>query len=124
MGQDTGPCILVVEDDHDIRDMLAFALRSEGYHVVGARNGQVAFEALRGGLRAYVTLLDLTMPVMNGHEFLDAVRGGEGLEPGAIIVLSGDGDIARKTADLGLDGFLRKPVDLSTLLSVVKPFVA
>jgi CheY-like chemotaxis protein len=61
--------ILIVEDDHAIREGLTNFLEARGFKVVTAPNGLAALEKLRWGLRPCVILLDLRMAVMTGWEF-------------------------------------------------------
>ena len=63
--------VLVVEDDPDIRDATAILLEDEGYRVHQAENGQRALDALASEPLPCLILLDLMMPVMDGHEFLE-----------------------------------------------------
>ena len=59
--------VLIVEDDEDLRDMMATLLDLEGFETVAAPNGAVALELLDPFVDAIV--LDLMMPVMDGWEF-------------------------------------------------------
>jgi CheY-like chemotaxis protein len=71
MASRTNRPVLVVEDDPDIRDATAILLEDEGYRVHQAENGQRALEALATEPLPCLILLDLMMPVMDGHEFLE-----------------------------------------------------
>jgi CheY-like chemotaxis protein len=94
-------------------------LESEGFVVREARDGREALDALHAGFRPRLILLDLMMPVMNGSEFVHAL-GLSGLRTRfPIIVMSADTQTASKTAGLGLDTYLKKPVDLDDLLELV-----
>ena len=63
--------VLLIEDDHDIRETLAAILAARGFEVVAAAHGQSALEQIRDlGSRPAVILLDLQMPVMDGETFL------------------------------------------------------
>jgi len=68
MGGRASDHILLVEDDPDARDEMAWVLRREGYEVVAAADGQEALEVVRRETPALI-LLDLMMPVMDGFEF-------------------------------------------------------
>jgi signal transduction histidine kinase/DNA-binding response OmpR family regulator/sensor domain CHASE-containing protein len=69
------PCpLLVVEDDPDIRRLLKDMLQVEGWEVDEAENGAAALEQIKHK-RPSAILLDLMMPVMNGFDFLEALRG-------------------------------------------------
>lgn len=67
------PRLLLVEDDDDIRELLALALEDAGFQVLTAPNGREALDCLTS-LPAKslpsVLLLDLMMPVMDGRDFL------------------------------------------------------
>src|SRR5260370_8261573 len=63
--------ILVVDDDEDVREAIEEVLRAEGYQTRGASNGEEARHAIEeGDERPELILLDLTMPVMDGWDFL------------------------------------------------------
>jgi signal transduction histidine kinase/DNA-binding response OmpR family regulator len=68
-----GRHILLVDDDEEARRVVRGALEPAGWDVAEAENGRAALECL-ASLRADVILLDLTMPEMNGFEFLDELR--------------------------------------------------
>src|SRR5436305_15171872 len=64
------PCVLVVDDDSYIRDVVAQLLESEGYRVEEATNGVEALTIVNDATRRPdLILLDLMMPVMDGWEF-------------------------------------------------------
>ncbi|MFY2563925.1 response regulator [Corallococcus terminator] len=116
-------CVLAIDDDPDI--LLAFkdVLELEGHSVLLARGGREALELLRGGARPSVILLDLMMPDGNGWEFRDRQRADASLAPIPVVVISGQGVSAREVAALGVDDYLRKPVDVEQLLGAVSRYV-
>ncbi len=65
--------VLVVDDDHSIRDTLRLLLEDAGYSVVEAGNGVEALALLRDERAAYITLLDLRMPQLDGAGLLGIV---------------------------------------------------
>lgn len=111
--------ILIVEDDTDLREALTQVLRDEGYDVVEAAHGREALDCLRDGRRPSLILLDLTMPVMNGWQFRTAQRADPTLSSIPVIVLSAGQDLAKQMPVLGLREFIRKPIDLTSLLDSV-----
>src|ERR1044072_546856 len=62
--------VAIIEDDAEFRTMLRELLEEEQYRVVGLANGAEALEALRGDALPNVILLDVSMPVMDGFDFL------------------------------------------------------
>jgi CheY-like chemotaxis protein len=109
--------VLVVEDQDDIREFVAFVLQNEGYCVATADNGAVALEIV-GRKPVGVVLLDMRMPVMDGWAFADAYRQQPG--PHApIVVLTAAQDAEARAAQINADSFLGKPFELDDLLSVV-----
>jgi CheY-like chemotaxis protein len=111
--------VLLVEDDKDIRELLADLLRDEGYVVVEAANGAVALDALRAYQhpRIDVILLDLMMPVMDGIEF----RGLQLADPRfaliPVILFTADAKPEHKAELLSAADIIPKPVRIEELVS-------
>jgi len=105
--------ILVVDDEVDIREPLVALFESEGYEVSAAANGLEALGEVRRN-RPDVILLDLAMPVMDGHEF----RREQALDPSLadipVVTISANGSDARASA------CLHKPFHLEDVLTVVR----
>jgi two-component system chemotaxis response regulator CheY len=112
--------VLVVDDDASIREALADLLGDEGYRVTTATNGAEALTLLRppGELRPCVILLDLMMPVMSGQEFYAEQQRDPALSRIPTVVISADGNVARKAAAFGAE-FLSKPVRLEAMLGLL-----
>jgi CheY-like chemotaxis protein len=120
-----GRHILVVEDDEDIRETLAGALRDEAYEVTTARDGRDALEALeRTAVLPNAIVLDLMMPVMSGWEF----RARQRTDPRAgrvpVVILTGDPRAREIGSELAAAAWLRKPVSLNGLLEAVQRVMA
>ncbi len=111
--------ILVVEDDSDIRNALIDMLESEGYHAESAANGKEALDLLHTIQKPCLVLLDMMMPIMNGREFLDEVMKDSYLAPIPVLVVSA---IADRTTTKGAIGFIKKPVDIDTILKIVNQY--
>jgi CheY-like chemotaxis protein len=109
--------ILVVEDNDDVRDMMAVTLELEGHEVITARNGKEALDILRGGVVPCVILLDLMMPVMNGWEFRAALDADDELRHLPVVVISAAGREVLESAHAV--AYLPKPIDIEKLLDVV-----
>jgi CheY-like chemotaxis protein len=111
--------VLVVEDDFDVREVIGEILSARGYHVVGAIDGAHAMNLLRLGVRPQVILLDLMMMPVDGYEFRQMQRGDPNLADIPVIVMSAGDPRGEEVAKLEALAFLRKPVDLATLLAAV-----
>ncbi len=109
----------MVDDDPDILEALSEILESEGFAIRQARNGQEALELLERRPPNLI-LLDLMMPVMDGWEFAERIRGRVDWAQIPVIVLSADRNIGGKARELGALGYLAKPFELSDLLSLVQ----
>jgi CheY-like chemotaxis protein len=114
--------VLIVEDDADLREMMAQLLSLEGYRAETASNGREALRYLERGDPPDVILLDLMMPIMDGWEFRRRQVQDPQLAHVPVVVLSAL-DPAR-AADLGGTAFLKKPLDFDRLLELVRRFCA
>ena len=114
-----GATILVVEDDADVRDSLAEVLEEHGYHVVTADNGKVGLDKLHEIGKPSLILLDLMMPVMNGEEFLKAVRQDANLASVPVVAVSAWPKEAMRLRG-GARAFVQKPISLKRLLTIVE----
>ncbi len=109
--------VLLVEDNDDVREMMALALQLAGHDVLLARNGRDALGKLKARPRPCVILLDLMMPVMNGWEFREALRDEPALRDVPVVVVSA---LNREMAEnAGGSAYLPKPVDLDRMLEIV-----
>ncbi len=104
--------VLVVDDDPDTVETMREILEEEGHTVLSAKNGR---EGLDIALRHVpdLVLLDLDMPVMDGHAFLAALKNSPSLADVTVVVLSGASD-ARVACET-----VKKPLRLHTLLGLI-----
>ncbi len=113
--------VLVVEDDIDVRDAVADALRDAGYSVASAENGVAALDYLRSSASLPgIILLDLMMPQMDGLEFRERQRDDPRLAGIPVALLTADGHASEKAERLGAFAGLAKPIRLKGLLQVVE----
>ncbi|WP_375755108.1 response regulator [Corallococcus exercitus] len=108
--------ILIVDDEPDLREVVAELLEMEDYTVLQAANGQAALEVLASQPQPCLVLLDLMMPVMDGHEFLHRLRQDERHRELPVLMLTAH---FSAKAPPGTVGLLRKPVDIAELLAMV-----
>jgi PAS domain S-box-containing protein len=114
--------ILVIDDEDDIREMFQ-RLLGESYKVLTAANGQEGL-SLMGEELPDLMIMDIAMPVMNGYQFLEKVKGDRRTEDIPVIAISGvDTDIDR-LKELGADEFLSKPFSSTVLLDTMQRLLA
>jgi DNA-binding NtrC family response regulator len=112
--------ILVVDDEHGIRDLLFEILNDEGHAVSLAENAAEA-RAARQAARPDLVLLDIWMPDTDGVTLLKEWAGA-GLLNMPVIMMSGHAtiDTAVEATRIGAQSFLEKPITLQKLLSAVE----
>jgi len=110
--------ILLVEDDPDALDLVAYVLRRERYVVVEARDGTQALRRWKAD-RPDLIILDLGIPNLDGFEILRRIRD-EDQTP--VLVLTGrhDAQDVLRTYNLGTDDFVPKPYQFPELLARVR----
>jgi CheY-like chemotaxis protein len=118
-GQPKRDCVLIVEDDTDLRETLADLLQLEGYRTAEAANGREALARLQQSGPPCLILLDLMMPVMNGWEFREQLRQDPALAATPVAILTGVRNSADQAAALDAVGYFQKPLDLDALLATV-----
>ena len=112
--------ILIVEDDADLREMMAQLLLLEGFNAQTVANGREALDYLRTTERPELILLDLMMPVMDGWEFRREQQRDPKLAAVPVIVLSALDQT--RVGDIGAAAFLKKPLDFDRLLELVRRY--
>ncbi len=114
----TPKSVLVIDDDDDLREAIGALLDAEGYEVAYAANGAEALELLASQMVGLV-LLDMRMPVMNGWEFAKRFHERhDHLAP--IVVVTAAADAGSCAADIGADGWISKPFELTAFLKTVR----
>lgn len=108
---------LLVVDDQKVNRVLLSKMLSDEYNILEAENGQQAIELLpHKDYAVSAILLDLTMPVMDGYEFLRRIKGTQ-LEQTPVIVLTGSSDERQEERVLALGAwdFISKPYQAAVL---------
>jgi CheY-like chemotaxis protein len=116
-----GSRILLVDDNHDAATVLADSLRELGHDVLVAHDGPTALVAV-AEYRPQIALLDLGLPVMDGFELADRLRGESGLSDLTLIAVTGYAQEVdrRRTAASGFDLHLAKPIDVHQLDTFIR----
>jgi len=103
--------VIVIDDDHDILDMVTIFLQSMGCDVVGtACDGQAGYDVFKAQ-QPDLTLLDIKMPVMNGLETLKKIHHDQEDSPIFMLTSVDDTTIAEHCCHAGAKGWLRKDMD-------------
>lgn len=115
--------ILVVEDDAEIREGVAIYLKNQGYTVHGAANGAQGLELARQ-LPIHLAVVDVMMPVMDGMEATQRIRGLKREDAASIPIIA---MTAQTTADIretcrkaGMDDYIAKPIREEELAKVIR----
>ena len=108
--------ILLADDDPGVRESLAAALRSDGYAVLPAKDGQEALDMIAVS-EVDLVLLDLNMPVKNGWDTFERLSTENPLTP--IIIITARSNQLFTALAAGVGALLEKPLDIPTLLKTV-----
>ena len=116
--------ILAVDDSPSMREMLAAVLRTSGYHVVEAEDGEKAL-ALAKSQPVDVVLTDQNMPTMDGLSLVRSLRSLDEYRDTPIMMLTTESssEMKQKGREAGATGWMVKPFDPDKLLRMVKSLV-
>lgn len=112
--------ILIVDDEDDIREFISYNLRREGYQIFTASNGAEALKVAME-VRPHLILLDMMMPIMDGHQTCQAVRNTPELQHTMVVFLSAvqEEQCQLDSYNAGADDYITKPVSMRVLCSRV-----
>jgi two-component system KDP operon response regulator KdpE len=107
--------VLIVDDDHQIREALRRGLKARGYEVLSAGNGETALDILSGA-SVDVVVLDLGLPGIDGHDVIRRLRSFSDVP---VVVLSVRESQSEKVTalDAGADDYVVKPFGMDELLA-------
>ena len=113
-------CVVLVDDEANIRETIAFILDAEGIEVATAADGVEGLAAVRR-LRPKVVLLDVMMPKMDGYEVCRAIRQDPNLMSMYVIILTAKGQRSdeQRAFETGADLYMSKPFDDEVVLRVI-----
>ena len=117
----TGYCILIVDDEPDVTQMLAKLLAEHGFETYTVNNPLKAVEKA-AAVRPDLIILDFIMPQLPGSEVARMLRGYSATGDVPILFLSGarDEDLRLIAKVSGATAFLEKPVDVAQLLEKIR----
>ncbi|MDZ4716017.1 MAG: response regulator transcription factor [Cytophagales bacterium] len=113
--------ILLVEDTAPLSEEIASVLTMEGYHVTTANTGSQGLAKLLD-VHPDLVVTDLIMPVMDGFELIQRIRGIPSFAAVPIVVLSAKVTLEDKqrARNLGASSFIQKPCKINELVSTIK----
>lgn len=116
--------ILIIEDDKDIAELIAYNLQQEGYSSETVMDGSKAIMAVRK-LQPELLVLDLMLPNMDGLEICRQVKGTDDTRDIPILMLTAKGEEVDKVVgfELGADDYLTKPFSTRELMLRVKAVI-
>ena len=117
------PQILVIEDEIDIRDLISFQLKSEGYDVIAVENADKAISIIERGEKIDLFVIDWMLPgAMNGLDFTKKLKTHKNYKDLPIIMLTALTQAENIVAglDAGADDYITKPFDLNVLQARVR----
>jgi len=106
--------ILLAEDDDVAREQIAYFLRKTDSELVSARNGREGLELFKQH-HPDLIITDIRMPIMDGLQMIQEVRALDKDVKIIIISAYNDADYLVKAIDIGIDGYVMKPVDTTKL---------
>ena len=117
--------VLVADDSETILLLLRTRLEMEGHDVSTAADGEEVMDVVLhgGGERPDVLLLDAMMPRKSGIDALRELRA-EGIDTPALIVSAHQDEGDLTTSDLGVDGYVTKPIDFERLFASITELTA
>ena len=116
--KDLARMVLVVEDDHDVSNLLLELLQDKGLKAVPAFDGDSAL-ALARKLKPHLITLDLALPTIDGHDVLEKLKSDPETREIPIVVISAFTQILPAGDRRKLAYLLGKPFDIAELLEVV-----
>lgn len=116
--------VFLIEDDLDIREALVEILENEGVKVRSFQNGAQGLSSLiQSKELPCLVLLDLMMPVMDGHEFLEKKNAEFRFKEVPVVVMTADAFTHQNLSKLPeVAGLIKKPIDIDYLVQVVNSY--
>ena len=101
--------IMIIDDEAGMRDLLADALKLAGFETVTAADAMIALTQLRT-TKPDLLIVDINMPMMDGFEFIERIRGNGDNTPALMLSARGDRADITKGLTLGADDYMTKPL--------------
>ena len=110
---------MVIDDEAGVRELLADALKLAGFETVAAADAMIAQTMLRT-IKPDLLIVDINMPLMDGFEFIERIRGNGNNTPALMLSARGDRADITRGLTLGADDYVTKPFGLEELVLRVR----
>ncbi len=111
--------IMIIDDEAGVRELLGDALKLAGFETVTAADAMIAQTLLRN-TKPDLLVVDINMPLMDGFEFIERIRGNGDNTPALMLSARGDRADVTRGLTLGADDYVTKPFGLEELVLRVK----
>ena len=113
--------ILLIEDNHDIRDNTSELLELKGYKVIAAPNGKIGL-ALAKENKPDIVLCDIEMPVASGYDVFNGLKNDHETSHIPFVFLTASAERKEVEAGLGMgaNGYIRKPFETKELFDTIE----
>ena len=111
--------IMIIDDEAGVRDLLADALKLAGFETITAADAMIAQTLLRN-TKPDLLIVDINMPMMDGFEFIERLRGNGDNTPALMLSARGDRADITRGLSLGADDYVTKPFGLEELVLRIK----
>ena len=124
------PSVMIIEDDPDLRNLLAIALERHGLEAKIVANGREALDILASPSLLdtphvpEVIVTDVRLPECSGITLLAGLRAGGVSTPIVVMTAYADANVTRRVASLGADALFLKPFDVDEMCDTLAQFVA
>ena len=112
---------LVIEDDPDISELLAFYLKQAGYYPLVFTNAEEVLTTLRS-IKMEIIILDLLLPGMDAVAFVHEIERRK-RRTAPILLISAHANGASRAQEIHAEGYLQKPFEFARLIQVVDKLV-
>jgi two-component system OmpR family response regulator len=118
-GKHMGQLIMIIDDEAGVRDLLGDALKLAGFETIAATDALNAQTLLRT-VKPDLLIVDINMPLMDGFEFIERIRGNGDSTPALMLSARGDRADITRGLTLGADDYVTKPFGLEELVLRIK----
>lgn len=111
--------IMIIDDEAGVRELLGDALKLAGFETITAADAMIAQTLLRT-TQPDLLIVDINMPLMDGFEFIERIRGNGDNTPALMLSARGDRADVTRGLTLGADDYVTKPFGLEELVLRIK----